>query len=457
MANSTKSTRKKRAKRKLKYEAVLELPNLSYEEFTALKDSIAVSGVMVPILVDSDGPVRKIIDGNYRKQIAQELGYDCPEIVQSDLDEDEKRTLARCLNLARRQLTQEQKRQLVADQLIETTERSNRWIGKQLGVHHATVASVRAELESTGQIIQLNRTVGADGKYRPTTRQIKPVQRSVKERKARIAATTLIHGDCRKKLKDITSGTVDAVITDPIYPEVNKEYGRISEEDWHEMMRDVVSECRRILKPTGSAVFILQPNYEKIGQMRLWLWEFVLWAAKEWNLIQDVHWWAVDAMPLAGANRKHGLMRQSMKMCVWLGPPDCYRKQDNVLWSPSQATSARHRADIALRTGPSGRTFRNSTISKAADERGGTTPFNLLPIPTGGQPGGSGGHPASTPYDLAAWWCKYIVPEGGVLCDPFAGSGTMLQAGLDNGASSVIGIEKMKKYLTITKKRIEQS
>ena len=139
----------------------------------------------------------------------------------------------------------------------------------------------------------------------------------------------------------------------------------------------------------GSAVFILQPNYEKIGQMRLWLWEFVLWAAKEWNLIQDVHWWSIDAMPLAGANRKHGLMRQSMKMCVWLGNPDCYRNQDNVLWTPSQATSARHRADIALRTGPSGRTFRNSTISKAADERGGTTPFNLLPIPTGGQPGGT--------------------------------------------------------------------
>jgi len=81
----------------------------------------------------------------------------------------------------------------------------------------------------------------------------------------------------------------------------------------------------------------------------------------------------------------------------------------------------------------------------------------LLPIPTGGQPGGTGGHPASTPYDLAAWWCKYILPEEGVLCDPFAGSGTMLQAGLDNGASSVIGVEKMKKYLTIAKKRIEQS
>jgi DNA modification methylase len=188
--------------------------------------------------------------------------------------------------------------------------------------------------------------------------------------------------------------------------------------------------------------------------MRTWLFEFVVWAAKEWNLVQDVWWWAVDSLPLAGTNRKYGLMRQSVKMCVWLGSPDCARNQDAVLWTPSQATSAKHRADIALRTGPSGRTFRNSTISKAADERGGTTPFNLLPIATGGQPGGSQGHPAVTPYDLAAWWCRYLLPSGGVLFDPFVGSGTMLAAGLDYGASKVIGIEKEKKYLEIARKRI---
>jgi len=98
------------------------------------------------------------------------------------------------------------------------------------------------------------------------------VSRTSKERKARLAATTLIHGDCRKKLKDIPSNSVDAIITDPIYPEVNKSYGRITEETWHELMRNVVTESKRILKPKGSAVFILQPNYEKIGKMRIWLW-----------------------------------------------------------------------------------------------------------------------------------------------------------------------------------------
>ena len=66
-----------------------KLPPLSYEEFTALKENIAVNCVLVPILVDSDGPLRKIIDGNYRKQIANELGYECPEIVLPGLEEEE--------------------------------------------------------------------------------------------------------------------------------------------------------------------------------------------------------------------------------------------------------------------------------------------------------------------------------------------------------------------------------
>ena len=63
-------------------------------------------------------------------------------------------------------------------------------------------------------------------------------------------------------------------------------------------------------------------------------------------------------------------------------------------------------------------------------------------------------HPATTPYDVAAWWVKYLLPPKGVLLDCFAGSGTMLCAGLDFGAARVIGIERQKKYIKIAQKRI---
>ena len=220
------------------------------------------------------------------------------------------------------------------------------------------------------------------------------------------------------------------------------------------MMEETVVECRRVLKPNGSALFILQPNAEKMGKMRLWLWRFVVWAGENWNLVEDVYWWNPSAIPSRGAKREVGLMRPSVKWCVWLGEPDCYRRQDNVLWTPSDSLAAKRREDMVRRISPSGGTCRSNTMTAAADERGGTTPFNLIPISPTGQPGGAEHHPASTPYDVAAWWCRYILPPGGVLLDPFCGSGTMLVAGLDHGASKVIGIDKEKKYLAIAKRRI---
>jgi hypothetical protein len=294
------------------------------------------------------------------------------------------------------------------------------------------------------------------GKARPAARQPPVVHRPPAERQTRIAAATFVHGDCRKELKKLASRSIDSLITDSLYPEVDREYGRMSENDWHALMREVVIEAKRILKPSGSMVVILQPNSERVGKMRLWLWEFVAWAGREWNLVQDCYWWAVDAMPLGGIKRHQGLMRPAVKMCVWLGPPDCYRNQGNVLLTPSEMNSARHRADIFLRTRRNRKTYRNSTIAKAADEWGGTTPFNCLPIPVGGHSRAGHAHPAVTPYDLAAWWCRYILPPGGVLLDPFCGSGTMLLAGLDHRASRVIGIDRVAKYLRTAKRRVEE-
>jgi len=279
----------------------------------------------------------------------------------------------------------------------------------------------------------------------------KPQARPKKER---LKATRLIHGDCRKEMKKLTEKSVDLILTDPPYPEIDREYGRMTEEAWHELMKMVVTEGRRVLKPTGSMVVILQPNFEKVGQMRLWLWEFMVWAGREWNLIQDAYWWTFDAMPLTGSSRKNGLMRQSVKMCIWLGPANCYRNQENVLCLPSDALFAEGRSDKALRNTPSGRTYRDGRIAETVEERAGTTPFNLLPVAAGGTSGTSNGHPATTPYDVAAWWVKYLLPQDGVLLDCFAGSGTMLAAGLDFGASKVIGIEQQKKYNKIAEKRI---
>lgn len=265
----------------------------------------------------------------------------------------------------------------------------------------------------------------------------------------------LLHGDCRAVLPTLPAGSVDGVVTDPPYPEIDRPYGRLTEAEWWDLMRPVVAEVRRVLKPTGSAVFVLQPNSERVGRMRSWVFDFQAWLCREWNLVQDAYWWNPAALPTVHAQRRNGLMRPSVKVCVWAGPPDCYRDQDAVLWAESDSNAAADRSDRALRNRPSGYTVRPGRASAVADERGGVTPFNLIPIPNTNSKssGGARGHGAATPFDLCAWWVRYLTPPGGTVLDPFAGSGTVGEAAVKHGRRFV-GIELVDEYVRIAAERL---
>lgn len=262
-------------------------------------------------------------------------------------------------------------------------------------------------------------------------------------------------GDSAEVLRTLPTASVDAIITDPPYPEIDRPYGRLTEAEWHDLMRKVIAEARRILKPNGSAVFILQANSERVGRMRPWLWEFLAWTAREWNQVQDCWWWNPAAQPTVHCQRQRGLMRPSVKACVWLGDPTCFRDQARVLWSQSDANAAVNREDRALQHRPSGFTVRPGRQAAAADERGGVTPFNLLPISNTNSltSGGAAGHGAATPLPLCEWWTKYICPPDGFILDPFAGSGTTGIAALKQGCRFV-GIEQSEEYCEIARRRI---
>lgn len=90
------------------------LPELTSDEYAALKDDIAKRGVQVPVEYDENGA---ILDGHHRVQICHELGIDdWPRVVRKGMSEDAKRRHVIALNLARRHLSESQ-RALVAAKL----------------------------------------------------------------------------------------------------------------------------------------------------------------------------------------------------------------------------------------------------------------------------------------------------------------------------------------------------
>lgn len=142
------------------------MPPLGTDEYQELFEDIKINGVLEPIHVDEEGVV---IDGHHRSKIANELGIPCPVITHDDLDDAGKRSLAFTLNLKRRHLNREQRRALIAESLKSDPQLSNREHERRTGTHKNTVASVREELESTGQIAQTDERVSADGRVRPAS------------------------------------------------------------------------------------------------------------------------------------------------------------------------------------------------------------------------------------------------------------------------------------------------
>lgn len=148
------------------------MPPLTADEYNELKADIANRGVMVPIEYDEHG---NVLDGHHRIQICAELGImDFPKVIRTGMTEVEKRTHARKLNMARRQLNREQKQELIREQLRETPEKSDRQIARELGVDKNTVNARRVEMESGGEIHHLDTTVGADGKQYPRQVEHRP-------------------------------------------------------------------------------------------------------------------------------------------------------------------------------------------------------------------------------------------------------------------------------------------
>lgn len=125
------------------------MPPLATDDRDALERSIRTHGIHTPIIVDESGA---IIDGHHRHEISQRVGVECPQIIRSGLDEAAKVALSISLNVDRRQLTREQKREIVARSIKAEPTASNREHARRTGADDKTVAAIREALTESAEI-----------------------------------------------------------------------------------------------------------------------------------------------------------------------------------------------------------------------------------------------------------------------------------------------------------------
>jgi len=211
------------------------LDPLSPEDFAALEADIFERGVMVPIELDEDG---NVLDGYHRLLICEKHNItDYPKVIRRGWTEEQKRTHARRMNLARRHMTREQRRKLIEGELRESPGATNRKIAAQLGVDHKTVGKVRKGMEARGEVPQVEQRAGRDGKaYRKVGRSAKPCAAVVD---ASGAAVPDVLADAFKAVPEFKS-------LDNMLLEVKRRMLAVAKGDGH-LVRRYVDQLRDVL------------------------------------------------------------------------------------------------------------------------------------------------------------------------------------------------------------------
>ena len=167
----------------------------SGDEFKALTENIVqAKGLRNPIIiyVAEDG-TEQLIDGRNRLNALEIAGFepvkngklDYANVLHQRVSGVNPYDLALSLNLHRRNLDLPAKRKLIARLLKLKPEASDRQIAALVAVSHNTVAAIRFELESTGQIDQCAVRIGRKGaRSRQRSRRSRSSQRRPSRRRS---------------------------------------------------------------------------------------------------------------------------------------------------------------------------------------------------------------------------------------------------------------------------------
>lgn len=303
----------------------------------------------------------------------------------------------------------------------------------------------------------------------------------------------IYHGDCLEVLKGVPAASIEAVVTDPPYG-INFQSKEWDGPDGIAFRQDVWRECLRVLKPGGHLLAFggarmfhrLAVAIEDSGlEIRDCLsWMYATGMPKSLNVAYALEgqaeagrWsgWGTALKPawepiflarkpldgtVAANIIAHGTGAMNIGACRIAGPPSAggSKSGSTALGQGSGWNAHNNRAVAIDRSMTAGRWPANILLDEEAaarlDAEGGNSRFFYVNKASKKERGDGNTHPTVKPIALMRWLVRLVTPPGGVVLDPFMGSGTTGAAAKIEGLS-FIGIEKDASYVEIARRRIE--
>ena len=256
----------------------------------------------------------------------------------------------------------------------------------------------------------------------------------------------ILHGDCETVLADQPSQSIHLIMTSPPYSaQRTKQYRGVPPDQYVSWFLSKSQQFKRVMTSDGSLVINIKEHVTR-GERSTYVLELILALKQQgWRWVEEYCWHKKTTFPGKWPNR----FKDAFERCLHftLNPvfkmnreavmipagQDMYKKYINV----PNLSNKRMKPKSGTSFGHTDANFANRTM---------VYPSNVLHL----SPACffKGGHPAAFPLALPTWFIQLFTNEGDTVLDPFAGSGTTLQAAYNLHRHS-IGIDSHQPYIDL--------
>ena len=261
----------------------------------------------------------------------------------------------------------------------------------------------------------------------------------------------IIHGDCEDILKGFPENSIDLIFTSPPYADQRKNtYGGIKPDLYVEWFLPKSEQFLRVLKPTGTFVLNIKERVVN-GERHTYVLDLIKALKNQgWFWTEEYIWHKKNSFPGKWPNR----FRDSWERLLQFNKSKKFNFfQDEVMvpvgdWAKTRLSNLskidQSRDESRVNSG-----FGKNVSNWIGREK--VYPTNVVHFATECS---NRNHSAVFPEKLPKWFIKLFTQQGGIVLDPFIGSGTTAVAAIKLGRE-FIGIEKDKEFIDISRKRID--